>query len=73
MEINNGTAAELPGLLGAVQDWLHNLATKLGLAQKDTIEKTVTLTVDGTGDKPGVYGDIENQKYWVSSPTRTAR
>lgn len=65
VEINNGTAAELPGLLGAVQGWLHTMAVSLGLSQRDSIEKTVTLTVDGTGETPGVYGDIANAKYWV--------
>ncbi|TXI40124.1 MAG: hypothetical protein E6Q56_05680 [Mycobacterium sp.] len=65
VRIDNGTAAALPGFLGAVQDWLHTMAIDLGLAQKDFIEKTITLTVDGTGEQPGVYGTIENQKYWV--------
>lgn len=63
--VNNGTAAELPGFLGAVQNWLHDTAIDLGLSQEDSIEKTITLTVDGTGDNPGVYGDIDNGKYWV--------
>ncbi len=37
----------------------------MGLSQRDTVTKTVILTVTPTGDTPGVYGDLANAKYWI--------
>lgn len=59
--VNNGTAARLPGVLGQVQLLLHSVAVALGAAKPDTVEKTITVTVTGTG----VYGDQQtNAKNW---------
>ncbi|WP_445169627.1 hypothetical protein ACTXG7_10090 [Mycolicibacterium sp. Dal123E01] len=59
--VNNGTAAKLPGVLGQVQLLLHSVAVALGAAKPDTVEKTITVTVTGTG----VYGNQQtNAKNW---------
>lgn len=59
--VNNGAAARLPGLLGQVQLLLHSVALALGAAKPDTVEKTITVSVTGTG----IYGDqLANAKNW---------
>ncbi len=60
--VNNGTNAQLPGLLGQVQLLLHSLAIAVGAAKPDTIEKDIAVKVTGTG----VYGTQAAQKqYWL--------
>jgi hypothetical protein len=58
--VDNGTAAQLPGVLGMVQRALHSLAIAIGISQKDGAERIVNVTIPGTG----VYGDVANTIYY---------
>ena len=44
-----------------VQNALHQFAIRVGLAQKDTTEVEVTVTIPGTNE----YGSLEYDEYWV--------
>ncbi|MGI9124947.1 MAG: hypothetical protein ACR2JM_09400, partial [Mycobacterium sp.] len=59
--VDNGTRAQRPGLLGAVQRQLQAIAVVLGVAQSDTVTKEITVTVPGTGE----YGNLDNSKWWL--------
>jgi hypothetical protein len=59
--IDNGTHARLPGFEGVLQNLLHSFAIAIGVAQPDTVDRVVTVTVPGTG----YYGDRTNSQYWI--------
>lgn len=58
---DNGTAARLPGLAGAVQGALHGFAQNLGFAKADTVSAVVSVTAVW----PGTIGDPTNAQYWA--------
>ncbi|MCW2557535.1 MAG: hypothetical protein JWP55_1499, partial [Mycobacterium sp.] len=47
--IDDSVGTQLPGIFGVVQGILHGFAQLIGIAQPDTIVKTVPVTVVGTG------------------------
>jgi hypothetical protein len=63
--VNNGTQAALPGLAGTIQRLLHSIAIAVGAAKPDTIDKEISVTVEGTGkygdpgSRPAVLGEPE--------------
>ncbi|WP_233211292.1 Ig-like domain-containing protein, partial [Mycobacterium sp. shizuoka-1] len=59
--VDNGSAADLPGALGMLQQALHTIAVRLGVAKPDIVEREIVVTVPGTG----YYGDRGNAVYWV--------
>ncbi len=62
IRVDNGTAADLPGALGMLQQALHTIAVRLGVAKPDTVEREIVVTVPGTG----YYGNRGgNDVYWV--------
>ncbi|QEN13094.1 hypothetical protein D3H54_07305 [Mycobacterium sp. ELW1] len=61
IRVDNGTAADLPGALGMVQQALHTIAVRLGVAKPDTVEREIVVTVKGTG----YYGTRANKAWWV--------
>jgi hypothetical protein len=58
---DNGAGAQLPGVLGLIQDALHSLAIRLNLARPDTVEETFTVKVLGDG----AYGDTTNAQWAI--------
>ncbi|WP_052960222.1 Ig-like domain-containing protein [Mycobacterium sp. EPa45] len=58
--VDNGTAADLPGALGMLQQALHTIAVRLGVAKPDIVEREIVVTVPGTG----YYGDRANDEWW---------
>ncbi|QEN15114.1 hypothetical protein ACRDU6_22650 [Mycolicibacterium sp. ELW1] len=58
--VSNGGAAKLPGVLGQLQLALHSMAVALGAAKPDTVEKTITIAVTGTGQ----YGTPDANAKW---------
>jgi hypothetical protein len=59
--VDNGARARLPGLAGVMQEIAHSFAVALGIAQPDTIDREIALSVVGTGR----YGSLENGRYWA--------
>ncbi|MGB3486334.1 MAG: Ig-like domain-containing protein, partial [Mycobacterium sp.] len=58
--VNNGTTAKLPGAAGVLQGIVHSFAVAIGLAQPDSIDREIVLTVTGNGQ----YGTTANGQYW---------
>ncbi len=58
--VSNGAGAKLPGVLGQLQLALHSMAVALGAAKPDTVEKTITIAVTGTGQ----YGTPDTNAKW---------
>lgn len=62
VRINNGTKAAEPGALGQLQNLLHSIAIAIGVAQPDTITKTINVTVTGSGQ----YGNpVAAAQWWI--------
>jgi hypothetical protein len=59
---DNGAAAQLPGLLGGVQGFVHGIAQGLGIAQADT----VSTTIEVRSWFPYITsGDPTDAQYWA--------
>jgi len=54
----NGAGATLPEFAGFVQGVLHSIAVRMGIAKPDSVDRSATVTLTGTG----VYGDNSPQR-----------
>ncbi|MGU3654495.1 hypothetical protein [Mycolicibacterium sp. A43C] len=62
VEVDNGAAAEGPGLFGALARFVHDWALHIGMADAGTAETKVDVNVTGDGQ----FGDAEyNKRFWV--------
>lgn len=66
---NNGTAAQLPGILGFAQSLLHAIATGIGASAGDTADTEILVSLFGaarSGDPSG------KSQYWQAGTAETS-
>ena len=66
---NNGTAAQVPGLLGFAQSLLHALAMGIGMSSGDTADADIAVSLTG---QTVIGNPVAKEQYWQEAKPQTA-